>query len=177
MAQCRHTARSGSGSGAKGQPKVSWSATKGEMRWRREFPSAESFSEDLGGLGASVDPPTGHSSPLQGQMEDYVLRRVLVALHRTNRLSPVPEPGVVSRIEGHTIAAENNLTALVVPARSYSGKLLTRCGMPPPLGISDLYRNGDLQAAWVDAVAGLAEGGGAGVGVQVVGGLSVEDVE
>ena len=67
--------------------KVSWSATKGGLRWCREFPGADSFSEDLGGLGASVDPRSGFPSPLQGQTEDFVLRRVLVALHRENRLN------------------------------------------------------------------------------------------
>ena len=65
---------------------MSWAATKSDMRWCREFPSADTFSEDLGGLGESVGPRGGPSNPLQGQTEDYVLRRVLVALHRSNRL-------------------------------------------------------------------------------------------
>lgn len=66
---------------------VSGPATKSDVRWCREFQSAASFSEDLGGLGAYVAPRRGPSSRLQGQKEDYVLRRVLVALHRENRLN------------------------------------------------------------------------------------------
>ncbi len=66
---------------------MSGPATKSDVRWCREFQSAASFSEDLGGLGAYVAPRRGPSSQLQGQKEDYVLRRVLVALHRANRLN------------------------------------------------------------------------------------------
>lgn len=57
---------------------------EGNVRWCREFPSADTFSQDLGGLGSLVGPPSGL---LPGQAEDYVLRRVLVALHREDRLN------------------------------------------------------------------------------------------
>lgn len=70
-----------------GNPIVSGPATESDTRWRRKFHSAASFSEDLGGLGAYVAPHGGSSSLLQGPKEDYVLRRVLVALHRENRLN------------------------------------------------------------------------------------------
>lgn len=58
------------------------------LRWTREFSAASSFSDDLGALGAWVGPFTG-TKDMQGtpgMEEDYVLRRVLVALHRQREL-------------------------------------------------------------------------------------------
>ena len=55
-------------------------------RWTREFSTESSFADDLGGLGAWVGPRTGLGKRTQGQKEDYVLRRVLVALHRQGEL-------------------------------------------------------------------------------------------
>ena len=59
----------------------------GKARWIRNFSTASSFSDDLGSLGACVGPRTGCAKRTQGQKEDYVLRRVLVALHRQGRLN------------------------------------------------------------------------------------------
>ena len=56
------------------------------MRWRREFTSPSSFSDDLGALGTWVGPRTGNARRTQGDKEDYVLRRVLVALNRQQKL-------------------------------------------------------------------------------------------
>lgn len=56
------------------------------MRWTREFSSASSFSDDLGALGTWVGPRTGNAKRTQGDTEDYVLRRVLVALNRQQEL-------------------------------------------------------------------------------------------
>ncbi len=57
-----------------------------EARWVREFGQPASFDDDLGTLGAWVGPRTGHDRRDKGQKEDYVLRRFLVALKRSNRL-------------------------------------------------------------------------------------------
>ena len=56
------------------------------MRWTREFSSSSSFSDDLGALGTWVGPRTGNAKRTQGDTEDYVLRRVLVALNRQQKL-------------------------------------------------------------------------------------------
>ena len=56
------------------------------LRWTREFSTKSSFADDLGALGAWVGPRTGIAKRTQGQMEDYVLRRVLVALRRQGEL-------------------------------------------------------------------------------------------
>ena len=56
------------------------------VRWRREFSSSSSFSDDLGALGTWAGPRTGNAERTQGAKEDYVLRRVLVALNRQQRL-------------------------------------------------------------------------------------------
>ena len=56
------------------------------MRWTREFSSASSFSDDLGALGTWVGPRTGIAKRTQGDTEDYILRRVLVALNRQRKL-------------------------------------------------------------------------------------------
>ena len=56
------------------------------MRWTREFSSSASFSDDLGALGTWVGPRTGNAKRTQGDTEDYVLRRVLVALNRQQKL-------------------------------------------------------------------------------------------
>ena len=56
-------------------------------RWTREFSTTSSFADDLGCLGAWVGPRTGPTQRTQGQKEDYVLRRILVALRRQGRLN------------------------------------------------------------------------------------------
>ena len=56
-------------------------------RWTREFSAACSFADDLGALGAWVGPRTGPTQRTQGEKEDYVLRRILVALRRQGQLN------------------------------------------------------------------------------------------
>ena len=56
-------------------------------RWTTEFSTPSSFSGDLGALGAWVGPRTGNAARTHEQKEDYVLRRVLVALNRQKMLS------------------------------------------------------------------------------------------
>ena len=56
------------------------------VRWTREFLTKSSFADDLGALGTWVGPRTGNAKRTQGQNEDYVLRRVLVALCRQGEL-------------------------------------------------------------------------------------------
>lgn len=53
-------------------------------RWIREFSSRETFSDELGSVGAWVGPKTGPSHRTQDQKEDYVLRRLLIAWKRRN---------------------------------------------------------------------------------------------
>ena len=48
-------------------------------RWTRTFSEGATFSDDLGSLGISVGPRTGTVRRTQGQQEDYVLRRLLIA--------------------------------------------------------------------------------------------------
>lgn len=50
-----------------------------EPRWHRRFHSAAALADDLGSIGAWVGPRTGPDKRTQGQKEDYVLRRLLVA--------------------------------------------------------------------------------------------------
>ena len=57
------------------------------MRWRREFTSSSSFSDDLGALGTWAGFRTRNAERTRGDKEDYVLRRVLVALNRQQQLS------------------------------------------------------------------------------------------
>lgn len=56
-------------------------------RWTREFSTPSSFSDDLGALGTWVGPRTGNAKRTLEQKEDYVLRRVLVALNCQKKLS------------------------------------------------------------------------------------------
>ena len=56
------------------------------FRWQRTFSTASTFGDDLGALGCWVGPRLGPLRRNHGQMEDYVLRRVLVALRRQNAL-------------------------------------------------------------------------------------------
>ncbi len=70
-------------------------------RWTRTVRRAETFADDLGALGAWVGPRTGPDRRTQGQKEDYVLRRLLVAWHRTGRLSYPIE--LTARTEGDGI--------------------------------------------------------------------------
>ena len=55
-------------------------------RWTREFSTTASFADELGCLGVWVGPRTGPNKGTHGQKEDYVLRRVLVALRCQGRL-------------------------------------------------------------------------------------------
>ena len=55
-------------------------------RWTREFTNWNTFLNELGEIGIHVDPRLGASAVTQGQMEDYVLRRVLKAMHHQGRL-------------------------------------------------------------------------------------------
>ncbi len=57
-----------------------------EARWFRAFQSAEAFTDDLGSIGAWVGPRTGPNKRSHGEMEDYDLRRLLVAWKETKRL-------------------------------------------------------------------------------------------
>lgn len=57
-----------------------------EARWVRELHGPETLADDLGILGAWVGPRTGPDKRTQGQKEDYVLRRLLVAWKETDRL-------------------------------------------------------------------------------------------
>ena len=70
-------------------------------RWTRTLRRAETFADDLGALGAWVGPRTGPDRRTQGQKEDYVLRRLLVAWHRGGRLSYPIE--LAARTEGSGI--------------------------------------------------------------------------
>lgn len=56
------------------------------FRWSRTFSEPATFSDDLGELGVFVGPRRGPLQRTQGQTEDYVLRRVLVAQNRTGLL-------------------------------------------------------------------------------------------
>ena len=56
------------------------------FRWQRTFSTASTLADDLGGLGCWVGPRLGPVRRDHGQMEDYVLRRILVALRRQNKL-------------------------------------------------------------------------------------------
>ena len=56
------------------------------FRWQRTFSRASTLADDLGGLGCWVGPRLGPLRRDHGQEEDYVLRRILVALRRQNKL-------------------------------------------------------------------------------------------
>ena len=56
-------------------------------RWVRTFQSPRSFDDDLGHMGAWVGPRTGPAKRDQGQTEDYILRRLLVAWRYKGNLS------------------------------------------------------------------------------------------
>ena len=59
----------------------------GGPRWARTFRSADGLPDDLGNIGAWVGPRTGpFGRRTQGQKEDYVLRRLLVAWKRCGTL-------------------------------------------------------------------------------------------
>ncbi|MCZ0945745.1 MAG: DUF29 domain-containing protein [Gammaproteobacteria bacterium] len=58
-----------------------------DARWTREFSTASNFTDDLAALGAWVGPRTGSAKRTKEQKEDYVLRRVLVALRRQGELT------------------------------------------------------------------------------------------
>jgi hypothetical protein len=68
-------------------------------RWTLSFSSPQTFADDLGSVGCWVGPRTGPMKRTRGQKEDYILRRVLVALHKEGRLEfpfdvlAEPEPG------------------------------------------------------------------------------------
>ena len=55
--------------------------------WTKTFSAAATFSDDLGSLGTWVGPRTGMAKRNQGQREDYVLRRLLVAWRRKGSLN------------------------------------------------------------------------------------------
>lgn len=57
-----------------------------QPRWQRTFQSADTFTDDLGSLGAWVGPRTGPDRRDHGEKEDYVLRRLLVAWREAGRL-------------------------------------------------------------------------------------------
>ncbi|MBM3517039.1 MAG: DUF29 domain-containing protein [Alphaproteobacteria bacterium] len=56
------------------------------VRWERTLRSAETFSDDLGSVGACVGPRIGPFRRSKGDKEDYVLRRLLVAWRKTGAL-------------------------------------------------------------------------------------------
>ena len=58
-----------------------------EPRWARSFEALETFSNDLGVIGSWVGPRKGPYKRTQGQKEDFVLRRFVVALKAAGRLS------------------------------------------------------------------------------------------
>ena len=55
-------------------------------RWTRTFSEGATFSDDLGSLGIWVGPRAGTARRTQGQKEDYVLRRLLIAWKRRGSL-------------------------------------------------------------------------------------------
>ena len=57
-----------------------------QPRWQRTFQSAETFTDDLGSIGAWVGPRAGPGKRTHGEMEDYIFRRLLVAWKETERL-------------------------------------------------------------------------------------------
>jgi hypothetical protein len=57
-----------------------------DWRWTLSFGSSQAFADDLGQVGCWVGPRTGPMKRTKGQKEDYVFRRVLVALHKEGRL-------------------------------------------------------------------------------------------
>lgn len=60
-----------------------------QSRWIRTLRGAATFADDLGSMGAWVGPRTGPDKRNQGQKEDYVLRRLVVAWKHMQRL-PFP---------------------------------------------------------------------------------------
>ena len=60
-----------------------------EPRWLRTLRNAEALADDLGVIGVWVGPRTGAAKRTHGEKEDYVLRRVLIALKQTGRI-PFP---------------------------------------------------------------------------------------
>ena len=60
--------------------------TESKSRWVRTFRGADTFVEDLGETGSWVGPRTGPNKRTQGDKEDYVLRRLLIALRQADRL-------------------------------------------------------------------------------------------
>ena len=56
------------------------------LRWQRTLRSRETLADDLGIIGASVGPRTGPNKRSNGDQEDYVLRRLLVAWDICDRL-------------------------------------------------------------------------------------------
>lgn len=57
-----------------------------QSRWVRTLETADSLADDLDVLGTWVGPRTGPCKRTQGQKEDYLLRRLLVAWKRVGRL-------------------------------------------------------------------------------------------
>lgn len=58
-----------------------------EPRWTRTFHEPDTLADDLGTIGAWVGPRTGPNKRTQGQKEDYIFRRLLVAWKESGRLS------------------------------------------------------------------------------------------
>lgn len=88
-----------------------------EPRWHRTFRSADTLADDLGSVGAWVGPRTGPDKRTQGQKEDYVLRRLLVAWKQIGLLAcplditaATDEPGqpdfLITWPKGETLGVE-----------------------------------------------------------------------
>lgn len=61
-------------------------ALKDKAVWQLNIRSLASFSDDLGLLGAKVGPRTGPTKRTQDQMDEYCIRRFLIALKHAGRL-------------------------------------------------------------------------------------------
>ena len=86
-------------------------------RWHLTFAGPDSLANDLGSTGAWVGRRTGQNKRDHGQMEDFVLRRLLVAWKECDRLSfpceitaTTDEPGesdfLISSMNGKTLGIE-----------------------------------------------------------------------
>ena len=62
------------------KPHIGW-------RWQIELAGPDTFGEDIGPVGVWVGPRTGPDKRTQGQMEEYILRRLLVAWKSVEGLS------------------------------------------------------------------------------------------
>ncbi len=73
-----------------------------EPRWVRTFHGPDTLADGLGTIGAWVGPRTGPNKRTQGQKEDYIFRRLLVAWKESDRLSyPIRSEEHTSELQSH----------------------------------------------------------------------------